>query len=252
MARRKATAFTVVELLVVVAILAVLLSLVTPSLQRAKELARRAVCTSNLKQIGTGLGSYASEQREWLPPAHISDAPCLEQSWKTYLAYTNDKADADGMTPWNLAMTYEAGHVDDHRAFYCPSQRTPLHSISSFTIPWGGSVDGDPKDIYVRTAYNYSPYPDEAGNRHRYKRLAVMPSDKVLVMDLLAFDIKWNRGAVCHGRPKPGWDMAFPDGSVDFRRSQNAYDFIWSHSWGPGDVGHDWGEFQVCLDMLTD
>jgi len=111
-------------------------------------------------------------------------------------------------------------------------------------------VEGDPKGVYVRTAYNYSPYPDDAGTRHRYKRLAVMPADKVLVMDLLAFDIKWNHHGVCHAWPTPGWNMGFPDGSATFRRSQAAYDFIWSHDWGPGDVGHDWGEFQTCLDML--
>lgn len=239
-----------VELLVVVAILAVLLSILVPSLQQTRELARRAVCMSNLKLIGTGLGSYAAERGEKLPPAHISDAACLGQSWQTYLAYTHDKMTDGRMTPWNLAMIYEAGDVAHYEAFYCPSQRSPLHSTSSFVVGWGSSVVGDPKGIFVRTAYNYSPYPDEAGTRHRYKNLVAMPNERVLVMDLLAFDILWNRDGVCHGWPVPGWNMAFPDGSVEFRRSQAAYDFIWSHSWGPGDVGHDWGEFQTCLDML--
>ena len=58
---RARRAFTLVELLVVVAIIALLVSLLMPSLRQARELARRATCLSNLHQIGlAGLGYKAA------------------------------------------------------------------------------------------------------------------------------------------------------------------------------------------------
>jgi len=56
--------FTLIELLVVVAIIALLVSILMPSLKRAKELARRTVCASNLHTIGISIHLYASDMPE--------------------------------------------------------------------------------------------------------------------------------------------------------------------------------------------
>jgi prepilin-type N-terminal cleavage/methylation domain-containing protein len=66
----KRKGFTLIELLVVVAIIALLISILLPSLSRARELAKRAVCASNLRGIGQGLHIYANDNTEWLP-AHF-------------------------------------------------------------------------------------------------------------------------------------------------------------------------------------
>jgi len=56
-----AEAYTLVELLIVVAIVAILLALLLPTLSRSREQARQIKCLSNLKQIGTGTAAYLLE-----------------------------------------------------------------------------------------------------------------------------------------------------------------------------------------------
>ena len=59
--------FTLVELLVVVAILSLLLALLTPVLRRAKYQARSSICGSDKHQVAAGLYAYASANRGWYP-----------------------------------------------------------------------------------------------------------------------------------------------------------------------------------------
>jgi len=74
--RRRSTSsgFTLVELLIVVAVIGVLTALTLPALQRARESARRATCRNNLRQLGVGLHQYHTVY-ETFPPGGVQWRP---------------------------------------------------------------------------------------------------------------------------------------------------------------------------------
>ena len=64
--------FTLIELLIVVAILAILAGLLLPALNSAREKGRAAACLSNAKQIGIGYASYVSDNNDFMDPVLTS------------------------------------------------------------------------------------------------------------------------------------------------------------------------------------
>ncbi|MFI4912601.1 MAG: type II secretion system protein [Sedimentisphaeraceae bacterium JB056] len=64
---KKENGFTLIELLVVISIIAVLMSIMMPSLQRARAQAKMVICSNNLKQIGTVFQLYANDNKMCFP-----------------------------------------------------------------------------------------------------------------------------------------------------------------------------------------
>src|SRR5688572_8148086 len=60
-------AFTLVELLVVIGIIAILIAILLPTVRRARQAAVTTACLSNLRQIGMGFHMYVNENNGWLP-----------------------------------------------------------------------------------------------------------------------------------------------------------------------------------------
>jgi prepilin-type N-terminal cleavage/methylation domain-containing protein/prepilin-type processing-associated H-X9-DG protein len=65
--KRRPRAFTLIELLVVIGIIAILVALLLPALQSAKAQSQAVVCSSNMRQVYTGMQMYITDNRGWFP-----------------------------------------------------------------------------------------------------------------------------------------------------------------------------------------
>ena len=86
---RRIPGFTLVEILVVIAIVGILLAILIPAVQAARESSRRASCQNNLHQIGVGLTSYESAKQRWPAGKKWSGPPTrpssFEMAWSSFL-----------------------------------------------------------------------------------------------------------------------------------------------------------------------
>ena len=116
----KRTSFTLIELLVVIGVIAMLISILAPGLYAAKEQARTAVCSSNLRQLALALTVYEQENETF--PAGFNDLTCaMARPPGGYLGNAvNDK-----MGWWWLQFSADSweGDFTEGSVIWCPARR---------------------------------------------------------------------------------------------------------------------------------
>ncbi len=121
--RKPKPGFTLIELLVVIAIIAVLIALLLPAVQSAREAARRAQCTNNLKQLGLALHNYLSAVNTFPVGSVMStESPYLDCGQVGY-------APAVGWTLFAEILSYM-------------EEQTAFHAINFNLAPLGNNFRG--------------------------------------------------------------------------------------------------------------
>jgi prepilin-type N-terminal cleavage/methylation domain-containing protein/prepilin-type processing-associated H-X9-DG protein len=127
-------AFTLIELLVVISIIGVVIALLLPAVQAAREAARRAQCINNLKQLGVALHTYESASRAF-PPGYVSRFDTSGNDtgpgwgWAAMLLPQFEQKPLFDAVNFNLAIEDVANstsRLTRMTGFLCPSDSAPL------------------------------------------------------------------------------------------------------------------------------
>lgn len=97
--------FTLVELLVVIGIIALLISMLLPSLAKARAAANQVVCQSNLRQIYIGVQMYRNAYKDWFPET-IQWLPTSGSTWDFPASWFNAIPQVMGLPPMGAASNF--------------------------------------------------------------------------------------------------------------------------------------------------
>lgn len=117
-------AFSLTELLVTVAIIAILSAILLPVFGMARDSAKQVVCASNLRQIGMCVFAYATDNRGWCVPAGYGAAG-LYRTWDAHLLidYARERSELQSTT---IEAEKTARSIGIYR---CPMQRVPVSTV---------------------------------------------------------------------------------------------------------------------------
>ncbi len=174
-------AFTLVELLVVISIIALLIGLLLPALGKSREVAKTTICMSNLRQIGIGGYSYAADFDDYVPGESVTGNAAMRLGAGVDGAVNPRLASKNPGVPETLgypAVFGRMGYMSPGEGWICPSQADEHPSNSAAAEPlrmrdWGNSYATFPR----------TPNAADAMEGKRLFQLAMDDADGVWVLD---------------------------------------------------------------------
>lgn len=135
--------FTLVEMLVVLAIISVLAALLLPTLNKAREAGRSTACLSNLRQIGLALQLYVQDYNNRLP------------FMRDRLADTNALPATNALPGMEVVLL---NHLGSTNVLRCPSDRKRLFELTGSSYAWNSLLNGQDADRLEVFAIQFDPH----------------------------------------------------------------------------------------------
>lgn len=209
----KKNGFTLVELFVAIAIIAILTSILFPVFARARENARRSSCASNMRQLGLGFQQYTQDYDERLPNvAKGAVAEGLTGGWIFFSTF-----DAAGKTSvFDVTRGGLYPYVKSAQIYICPSDTVGRVEGDSYAT--GPCTDDNASPIASGKGLAYFDYPSESVMlaEHQIGSTDSSTDDGSGFTDLGG---KWNTG----DRHLGTINVAFVDGHVKAFRPEKLY-----------------------------
>jgi len=156
---RKYRAFTLVELLVVIGIIAVLIGVLLPVLNKARQAAQRTACLSNLREICNSCRMYAGTFKDACPIGYVGGQ-------KQFSYVMNLNGTTAPHHPIELGYIAIAGFAKNGKAWYCPSEQDILFQYDSIQNVW--CFDRIPPSDHLVAMVGPDPGYDSAHTRAGY------------------------------------------------------------------------------------
>jgi prepilin-type N-terminal cleavage/methylation domain-containing protein len=128
--------FTLIDVLVSIAVIAVLISLMLPSLGLVRETAHQVVCRSNARQIGLALAMYADERKDMIPSTvYVKNGGPQDRPAETVMLKL-EPTTPGGPSAWDgLGRLFAWNYLPAGPVFYCPSHKGE-HRYRNYEPQW--------------------------------------------------------------------------------------------------------------------